>query len=240
VLEGRMQRELHEEILDAREGSALSRACGASFPEAFAIKREEAGAGRDGDVELQNAAGPGIPEHPGVVGVADAVEARGLQNAETAQGIVEEEEIDVAHRPVGGRVVEQSENGGALQGQGAQALLQQRVLGSGGEVELNQPANGEAAPDLAKWRDCVRRVRSRGSLSEEARHSLRLGFLDERVGGLRGSEGRRGSSKQPLTKHRAGIVRHQIRRTVLDRADRVNDLTCARVAISYSSKIPVD
>ena len=160
MLKAGMQREQEELVCRRRRARDLALPNVAPLPERLFVHREEAGARSHRAVQLEGTARGWVEQGPGVLGGRGQREPVILQDAQASVGIVDSEQIDVAHRTMRRRVVERLGDGRALQRQGAQPTLQQKALSARSEVELAHGADEALACCSAKTLLC--RCRPRG------------------------------------------------------------------------------
>ncbi len=96
-------------------------------------------------VELQDGAGVGIAQDGRVVGPAAFHEAVDREQGPGLRPVVEHQQVDVGHRALVLGVVERLQEGGSLQGEGAEARPIQTVEDARRQGELSNTA-GEGRP----------------------------------------------------------------------------------------------
>jgi len=106
VLEGRVQREVYEQVLARRHPLHEAGSRSAAPPGGLEVEREKPRAGGDPPMELNDRTGCRVEEAPGVVGLSQVDEAGLLDQRDHPGPLVEHQQVDVRHGTMGRGVVE--------------------------------------------------------------------------------------------------------------------------------------
>jgi hypothetical protein len=139
VLEGRVQREVHEQVLARRQPLHEADPRPAAFPGGFEVEREKPGARGDPLMELDNRAGCGIEEATGMLSRFQLNEASFLEERNRPGPVVEYQQIDVRHGAMSHGVVEALGNRGTLEREATHPALPEEILNPVRRIELTQP-----------------------------------------------------------------------------------------------------
>ena len=139
MLEGRVQREVHEQILARGYPLHETGSRAAASPGGVEVERKESGAGGDPAMKLDDRTRRWVEEGPGVVGLSLLGEASLLQQRDRPGPLVEHQQVDVRHGAMGHGVVEALGERGPLEGQTTRASRPEKVLDPARRIELAHP-----------------------------------------------------------------------------------------------------
>jgi hypothetical protein len=193
VLEGRVQREVHEQILARGHLLHETNSPAAAPPGGVEVEGKEPGAGGDPAMELDDRARRGVEESPGVIGLCLLGEACLLQQRDRPGPLVEHQQVDVRHGAMGHGGVEALGERGSLERQTTHPSRPEEILDPARRIELAHP-KGEVlllGPAERHSRGIWPADSLLGDpLMKKPCQTLLAGYLDEqayqRLGGSRG------------------------------------------------------
>ena len=116
VLEGRVEREVHEQIFARGHLLHETDSPAAAPPGSVEVEGKEPGAGGDPAMKLDDRARRAVEEGPGVIGLSLLGEACLLQQRNRPGPLVEHQQVDIPHGAMGDGVVEALGKRGPLEG----------------------------------------------------------------------------------------------------------------------------
>jgi len=101
VLKRRVEREVHEQIFARRHHPHLTRSDAASPPGCLEVQRKQRATGRDSAMQLDGDPQGGVEKCNCMVRLVFLTQARGLHEPHCPMPVIEHQEVDILHRPVG-------------------------------------------------------------------------------------------------------------------------------------------
>lgn len=139
VLEARVERKLHEQILARGHPLHEAGARAAASPDGVEVERKEPRAGADRPMKLHDRTRHGVQEPTSMVGLFLLGQAGCLQQRDRAGPIVEHEQVHVRHGTMGHGIVQALGERGSFERQTAHPSSPEELLDPARHVELAHP-----------------------------------------------------------------------------------------------------
>jgi hypothetical protein len=139
VLEGRVQREMHEQILVRGHPLHETGSPAAASPGGVEVERKEPGTGGNPAMKLDDRTRRWVEEGPRVVGLSLLGEASLLEQRDRPGPLVEHQQVNVRHGAMGHRVVEALGERGPLERETTHPSRPEEILDPARRIELAHP-----------------------------------------------------------------------------------------------------